>query len=317
MSLTLEAISLYLRLVEKPFLARAKDPVAVRAAFERTAARWFHAPADTNVIEDRIEGPAGPIAVDWLSRGRPDRRSVVIYFHGGAYMMGSRATHRALCATLAGAAAARVIAPEYRLAPEHPFPAAIEDALAVYRGLLNTGYAAERISFAGDSAGGGIAFALLVAAREEGLPDPACVVGFSPWLDLTMTQPSLKRNARRDPLLPAARFREVADYYLAGADPTQPRVSPLFATIPNPPPMLIQASRIEILADESEAMATRWREAGGDARLEWWRRAPHAWQIFAGRMREADEALARAGGFIAQKIGAGGGDDEEDLGFSE
>lgn len=302
MSLRLAAISLYLRLAQKPKLARVRDPQRVRDGFERIAKRWFRPPADTNVIADRLDGPAGPIPVDWISRKRPDRRAVVIYMHGGAYIMGSRATHRHIGAWLSGKSRARVIMPDYRIAPEHPFPAAVDDVFSVYQTLLATGYDPSRIALAGDSAGGGLAFATLLKARDAGLPDPGCVVGFSPWLDLTMTQGSLKRNARRDPLLPANRFRDVTAFYLNGADPAHPYASPLLGDVSNPPPALIQASRIELLADEAEAMADKWREAGGDVRLEWWRSAPHAWHIFAGVAPEADDALSRAGRFIRAKI---------------
>ena len=302
MSLRLAAISLYLRFAQKPQLSRARDPRQVREGFERIAARWFRAPADTNVIADRLDGPAGPIPIDWISRKRPDRHAVIIYFHGGAYIMGSRATHRHIGAWLSGKSGARVIMPEYRVAPEDPFPAAIDDAFSIYKTLLETGYDPSRIALAGDSAGGGLAFATFLRARAEGLPDPGCIVGFSPWLDLTMTQPSLKRNARRDPLLPPSRFRDVTRFYLNGADPTLPYASPLLGDLSNPPPALIQSSRIEILADEAEAMAEKWREAGGDIRLEWWRSAPHAWHIFAGIAPEADDAIARAARFIRDKL---------------
>ncbi|MEM7267720.1 MAG: alpha/beta hydrolase [Pseudomonadota bacterium] len=304
MSLRLSAISLFLRLRHKPRLARAREPKMVRDGFERVARRWFHAPRGSNIIEDRLDAPNGPIQVDWISRKRPDRRAVVIYYHGGAYLMGSRRTHRHVGAWLAGYARARVLMPEYRVAPENPFPAATDDALACYRAVLDAGYEADRIALAGDSAGGGLAFATLIRAREEGLPDPACVIGFSPWLDLTATQNSLKRNARRDPLLPANRFREVVEFYLDGADPTHPHASPLHADIPNPPPALIQASRIEILADEADAMAEKWREAGGDMRIEWLRNAPHAWHVFAGIAPEATTSLRRAGHFIRDKLKA-------------
>lgn len=312
MSVRLAAISLYLRLAQKPQLARARDPQRVRDGFERIAKRWFRAPADTNVISDRLDGPAGPISVDWITRKRPDRRAVIIYLHGGAYIMGSRSTHRHIGAWLSGKSRARVVMPEYRVAPEHPFPAALEDAFAVYKTLIETGYDPSRIALAGDSAGGGLAFATFLKARAEGLPDPGCIVGFSPWLDLTMTRPSIMRNARRDPLLPANRFREVTELYLNGADPAQPFASPLLAEITNPPPALIQASRIEILADEAEAMSEKWREAGGDVRLEWWRSAPHAWHIFAGIAPEADDAIARAGSFVRAKIAPEAEVDDED-----
>lgn len=306
MSVRLAAISLYLRLAQKPRLAKIAGPIEAREMFEKTAARAFRAPRDANVIPDRIDGPAGPIPVEWISRGRPDRRAVTIYFHGGAYAMGSLATHRHLCATLAGHTGARVLAPEYRLAPETRWPGAVDDALACYKGLLAAGYAAECIAFAGDSAGGGLAFATLVAARAEGLPDPACIAAFSPWVDLTLSQKSLKRNARSDPLLPASRLVETRDYYVSAADAGRPTASPLFADLPSPPPVLIQASRIELLEDEAAAMAEKLREAGGDVRIEWFAKAPHAWQLFCGLAPEADEALRRAGVFIGRRIVDGG-----------
>ncbi|WP_340107524.1 alpha/beta hydrolase [Pikeienuella sp. HZG-20] len=303
MSFRLAGISLFLRLVEKPRLARMKSPMDARAAFERAAARIFRTPPDANLFADRIRGPAGDIPIEWVSRGRPDRRSVVLYLHGGAYMMGSPATHRHLAARLAGHSEARALVPAYRLAPETRWPGAVEDALSCYRELLNAGYDAGRIAFAGDSAGGGLAFATLIAAREAGLPDPACIAAFSPWIDLTLSRKSLRRNARSDPMLPASRVAEARDLYVSAADAGAATASPLLAAIPSPPPVLIQASRIELLEDEAAEMAEKLREAGGDVRLEWFARTPHAMQIFCGLIPEADKALVRAGAFIRSKLG--------------
>lgn len=302
MSLRLAALSLYLRLIEKPRLARTTDPLVARASFERTAARAFTMPTDANVIEARIEGPGGPIPIEWVSKGRPDRHSVIIYLHGGAYIMGSIATHRHLAAAIGGHSCARVLLPDYRRGPEHRWPCAVEDALACYQNLLDTGYDAARIAFAGDSAGGGLAFATLVAARAAGLPDPACIVAFSPWVDLTLSSKSLQRNARSDPMLPTSRMVETRDFYVSAAKATEPTASPLFADIPSPPPTLIQASRLELLEDEAMSMAEKLRAAGGDVRLEWFRKAPHAWQIFVGTIPEADDAVSRAGAFIRGKL---------------
>lgn len=304
MSLRLAALSLYLRLVEKPRLARIKEPSEARALFEKTAARLFRMPSDANRFSARIQGEAGDIPVEWVSRGRPHRHSVVLYLHGGAYIMGSPATHRHLAARLVGHAKARALVPAYRLAPETRWPGAVEDALLCYRTLLDTGYDARRIAFSGDSAGGGLAFATLIAARDAGLPDPACIAVFSPWLDLTLSRKSLRRNARSDPMLPVSRVAEARDSYISAAEAGAATASPLFASIPAPPPVLIQASRIELLEDESAEMAEKLREAGGDVRLEWFARAPHAMQIFCGLIPEADKALARAGRFIYSKIGA-------------
>ena len=298
MSFSMTAISTYLRLFHKPMLARAEDPRAVRAGLERIAARWFRTPPEAHVSDVRIEGPGGPIPAEWVSHGRADRRAVVIYLHGGAYIMGSAAVYRHVCAALSGYAGVRVIAPDYRLAPESPHPAAVQDAVAVYRHLLDSGYAADKIGFAGDSAGGGLCFALLIAAREAGLPDPKCIAAFCPWVDLTMEQSSIRRNARKDPLLPASRFEDAREFYMQGGDYRAPTASPLLADIPAPPPTLIQASRIELLEDEAAEMADKLRAAGGDVRLEWWRKTPHSWHLFVGMAPESREASKRAGAFI-------------------
>jgi len=228
---------------------------------------------------------------------------VILYLHGGAYLAGSIRTHRHLAAYLAGAAGVRAVLPDYRLAPEHAFPAALDDALCVYRHLLASGYESRQIALAGDSAGGGLVFSLLLKAAEQGLPGPACVVAFSPWTDMTMTRPSLRRNARRDMMLPVRRFREVVSHTLQGAMTTDPLASPVYGEYDNPPPALITASKSEILRDDAVAMADRLREAGGDVALELWKDMPNAWPLFAGLVSEAGITVERAGRFIARHLG--------------
>ncbi len=305
-SFRLRLLSLFLRLVVKTALGLMKTPQALRAHFERNAARMFRPPEDANFVADTIrrEGDGTLIEALWASRGRPDRRRVILYLHGGAYLAGSIRTHRHLAAYLAGAAGVRAVLPDYRLAPEHPFPAALEDALCVYRHLLASGYEARHIALAGDSAGGGLAFSLLLKAAEQGLPRPACVVAFSPWTDMTMTRPSLRRNARRDMMLPVRRFREVVSFYLQGAMTTDPLASPVYGAYDNPPPALITASKSEILRDDAVAMADRLREAGGDVALELWKDMPSAWPLFVGTVSEAGITVDRAGRFIALQLGA-------------
>lgn len=306
MSLRLRVISAYLRIAQKRRLKRMKTPEEARARFRKSAAFFFSTPPDARRAEARAAGDGGhDIPLDWISVGRANRRDVILYFHGGAFIMGSRETHRHLAAALARESGARVCVPEYRLAPEHPFPAAVEDAAAVYAHLLDSGYRPDRIAFAGESAGGGLVFAALLEGRARGLPDPACLVAFSPWADMTMRAGSLKRNARRESLLPASRFGEVAAFYLGGADPADPRASPVLAQFdPAPPPTLIQASRSEILEDDASAMMEALRSAGGDVRIEWRRRAPHAWQMYVGRAPEADASLRSAARFIVEKFAA-------------
>jgi monoterpene epsilon-lactone hydrolase len=313
-SLRLRLLSLVLRLVVKTGLGWIKTPQAMRAHFERDARRLFKAPDDANFVTDAIrrndDGPGNgaPIEALWASRGRPDRRKVILYLHGGAFLAGSIRTHRHLAAYLAGAAGVRTILPEYRLAPEHPFPAALDDAFTVYKHLLASGYEARQIALAGDSAGGGLVFSLLLKCAEHGLPRPACVVAFSPWADMTMTRGSLRRNALRDMMLPVRRFPEVVSYYLQGASNTDPLVSPVYGEYVDPPPAMITASKTEILRDDAVAMADRLRAAGGDVALELWKDMPHAWPFFAGMVVEADRTVARAGQFIARHLGAAAAD---------
>ncbi|HSF96044.1 MAG TPA: alpha/beta hydrolase [Thermohalobaculum sp.] len=319
-SFRLLLLNAFLRLVVKNALAVTKTPQQMRDQFERTAARLFRAPEDANFVADTIRrngngepsGPSGSggglIEAVWASRGRPDRRRVILYLHGGAYLAGSSRTHRHLGAWLAGAAGVRALLPDYRLAPEHPFPAGLDDALIAYRHLLESGYSAQNIALAGDSAGGGLIFALLLKLRAEGRPDPACLVAFSPWLDMTMTRGSLRRNARRDVLLPVRRFREVVTHYLQGTMTTEPLASPIYGEFPDPPPTQIMVSKSEILRDDGVAMADKLRAAGGDVALELWKDMPHAWQIFAGMLPEADTAVEQAGQFIARHLRPEAGD---------
>ncbi len=302
-SLRLRLLNLSLRLLVKTSLGWIRRPETMRARFERDARRLFRAPEDANFVPETIRREGnGIMEALWASRGRPDRHRVILYLHGGAYIAGSPRTHRHLGAWLAGAAGARALLPDYRLAPEHGFPAAVDDALAAYRHLLDSGHAGARIALAGDSAGGGLVFALLLAIAREGLPRPASALAFSPWTDLTMTRPSLAGNARRDVMLPVGRFAEVAGLYLQGAAPDDPLASPVLGAWTDPPPALIAASKSEVLRDDAVAMAERLRAAGGDVTLELWQDMPHAWPLFAGLIPEADETVARAGAFIARHM---------------
>ncbi len=303
MRLRVRLLNLWLRFTTKRALNRMKSPDEMRVKMERDAERFFSMPEGAHELSEFIRRPDGSaIESLWLSRKRPDRHRVILYFHGGAYIAGSPRTHRHLAASLAGAAGARSILPGYRLAPEHPFPAALDDAVLVYSHLLDVGYAPQRIAIAGDSAGGGLAFALALKLMDAGVPLPAALVGFSPWTDLTGRAESLTRNALRDAMLPARRLPEVVEYYLGGHPHGDPLASPMLGTWRAPPPALIMASRSEILLDDAVGMAETLRNAGGDVALELWKGLPHAWPIFAGMLSEADAAIENAGRFLERHM---------------
>lgn len=307
MSLRLILFNLALRVTMKRKLARLSTPEEMRALFEQQAAHLLCGPRGAQVIAERIPrdtdaaDPGGRwIEALWCSAGRPDRHRVILYLHGGAFIAGSSATHWRLAAALGRAGGARVLVPDYRLAPEHPLPAATDDALTAYRFLLGRGIAPGRIALAGDSAGGGLAFLLAARIEREGLPPPAAIVAFSPWTDLGCTGESLARNARRDPMLPAGRVREASALARGPRPGDDPEVSALHAPLKAPPPSLIFAGRDEILVDDARGMARALGQSGGDVRLEIWPRVPHGWPLFYGWIPEAKSALALAGAFVAR-----------------
>lgn len=295
MSLRLEALNLWLRLVEKPYLARVREPEAARARLERSARLLFRPPPEIETETARL----GALRVVRARRRGTRPRRGLLYLHGGAFLMGSPETHLALAARLALAAEAEAALPDYRLAPEHGFPAALEDCLRAYEDALER--APEGVAAAGDSAGGGLVFSLLVDARSAGLPDPRRLLAFSPWTDMTLSGASWRRNARVEAMLPIERAAEVVEWRLRGHDPRDPRVSPLFARFDRPPPpTLIQVGRRELLASDGEGMAEALRAAGGEVRLEPTGRAPHAIQLAWAHVPEARAATDRAGAFLKE-----------------
>lgn len=305
MSLRLALFNIALRFSVKRRLARLQTPAEMRRLFEDQARHMLRGPEAAHVSAERIPRP-GPepaerwIDARWCSAGRPDRHRAILYLHGGAFIAGSMQTHWRLAAALGETAAARVLLPEYRLAPEHPLPAATEDALAAYRFLLSKGLRAERIALAGDSAGGGLCFLLAARLEREGLPRPAAIVAFSPWTDLGCSGESIQRNARRDPMLPATRILEASAMARGPHAADDPEVSAVHAGLAAPPPTLIFAGRDEILVDDARTMARSLTAAGGDVRLEIWPRVPHGWPIFQGWIPQAQATLEIAGAYIAR-----------------
>lgn len=246
----------------------------------------------------------GGVLAEWVVAVGADTGRVLLYLHGGAYQIGSPATHRRMVALVSGAAQARVLSVDYRLAPEHPFPAAVDDAVAAYRWLLAAGTDPAVIAIAGDSAGGGLALAALVALRDAGEPMPAAAVVLSPWTDLALTGASMQTRAAVDVMIKPAGMAETAETYLAGQDPRHPYASPLYADLHGLPPVLVHVGDAEVILDDSTRLAARARDHGVDVTLEVWDEMPHVWHAFAGLLPEADQAIERIGSWLAQRVPA-------------
>ena len=246
---------------------------------------------------------AGGVAADLITTPASDHDRHVLFLHGGGFIIGSPALYRHVTWRIATTARARVLAVDYRLAPEHPFPAALDDALTAYRWLLGQGADPRRIAVMGDSAGGGLVFSLMLRLRDEGSPLPAAAAALSPWTDLALTGPTLTSNAAADPLLNAEDPMHFVQDYLAGADPRTPYASPLYGDPAGLPPTLIQVGSDEVLRDDAVRMADRMRDAGCQVELEIWRRMPHVWHAFVPLIPEAKRAIERIGTFLQSRTG--------------
>src|ERR1700720_693884 len=241
---------------------------------------------------------AGGVPAEWIVPPNAASDRVILYLHGGGYVMGSINTHRAMVARIARASQARALALDYRLAPEHPFPAAVEDATAAYRWLLAQGYKPGKIVIAGDSAGGGLTLAALLAIRDAGLPMPAGAVPISPWTDLEGTGESVRTRAARDVMVTQDNLAHSAKQYYGTHDPKDPLVSPVHADFRGLPPMLIHVGDAEILLDDATRVAKSAKAAGVDVELEVWDDMPHVWHVFAKILPEGQQAIDKIGKFV-------------------
>jgi monoterpene epsilon-lactone hydrolase len=292
-SLRAELVRLGLRLAFKRSSTQA-DVAAVRRRLAMFGYLVPKPPRDTQVSRLDLDGvPAVQVATP---KSRADRH--LLYLHGGGHMSGSPGIYRDFIWRLANATSARVTILDHRLAPEHPFPAALDDAVTAYRRLLSDGIDPRRTVIAGESSGGGLTLSTLMRVRDEGVPLPAGAVALSPWTDLALTGASLRTNARADPMIRSDEAPRLAALYLAGADPRLPYASPLYGDPTDLPPMLIQVGSDEVLLDDSVRMAERLRDVGCQVEIEVWPRMPHAWQLWARVIPEANAAIARIGAFV-------------------
>jgi epsilon-lactone hydrolase len=253
-----------------------------------------------------------PIIVNGVSCERMTPPNAVgnrtlLYVHGGGYVIGSPAEYRDVVPRIARASQACAVAVDYRLAPENPHPAAVEDAVSVYRGLLNQGVQSHEIVVAGDSAGGGLTVATCIAARDAGLPLPAAAVCISPWVDLEGIGASMLANHDRDPLVKKELVLGMAQAYLGGQNPRTPLAAPLYADLRGLPPLLIQVGTSETLLDDARRLAERAKAAGVDTTLEEWPDMIHVWHLFGSFLREAQEASDRIGEFVKERTGQAAG----------
>jgi acetyl esterase/lipase len=243
---------------------------------------------------------AGGIAAEWIVPPNAAEDRAILYLHGGGYVMGSINTHRAMIARIARASQARALAIDYRLAPEHPFPAAVEDATAAYRWLLAQGYKPGKIVISGDSAGGGLALAALLALRDAGAPLPAAAVPISPWTDMEGTGESVKTKAPKDPMTEIGGLHRMAKMYLNGQDSKNPLAAPLYGDYRGLPPMLIQAGEAEILMDDATRVAERAKASGVKVDLEIWDNMMHVWHVFAKILPEGQQAIDKIGRYVIE-----------------
>jgi acetyl esterase/lipase len=255
-------------------------------------------PADVTVTATAVGGvPAAEITVDGI-----EPRHVVLYFHGGVYVMGDAFLAAELASQVGRRTDAKVVSVDYRLGPEHPYPAAVDDALAVYEAVLRDGVAPGEIVFAGESAGGGLAVATLVNARDHGLPLPAAAFVMSPYADLTLAGASMEAKAAVDPLLSRAALVARIPDYTAGQDAALPLISPVFADLSGLPPLIIQAGNHEVLLDDAVRLAQRAAAADVEVTLEITPGVPHVFQAYHAILDEATAALDRAGQLLSAHL---------------
>ena len=242
------------------------------------------------------------ISAEWVCASEAHEDRVILFLHGGGYTMCSPNTHREMAAYISMASGAKVLLPDYRLAPEHPFPAALEDATSAYHWLLDTGLTGENIAIAGDSAGGGLSIATSISLRDAGGQAPASIACIAPWTDLEMSGDSIKTNAEIEPMLNLQSMNNMASGYIGDADPRSPLISPLYADLKGIPPLLIHVGSDEMLLDDSKRIAEKAKSAEVDVTLKIYDKMWHVFHMYAKFMPEAKDALEHIGSFIRHRF---------------
>ena len=264
-----------------------------RARYEKLAAVLGGAP---DAKCEKVD--AGGVAAEWVAAPGFDPERSVLYLHGGGYAIGSISTHRRMAYDISAACGARVLVIDYRLAPEHPFPAAVDDAAKAWRWLLQQGFRPSRLSIAGDSAGGGLTIATLVNLRDLKLALPACAVAISPWVDLEGIGNSMTARSAQDPMVQKDGLLWMADMYLNGKDAKTPLAAPLHADLKGLPPVLIQVGSAETLLDDATRIAEKMHTAGVEVRLAVWPNMVHVFPFFAPVLSEGRDGCLEIGTFI-------------------
>ncbi|QLC25671.1 alpha/beta hydrolase [Parasphingopyxis algicola] len=266
-----------------------------RGAMEQMAAAFPFQAQHSEAVE------MGGVSCEWIWDDTARDDVVLLYFHGGGYCLGSIATHRNLIAALAKAAGVRALAVDYRLAPENPFPAAVEDAVAVYTALLEQGRDPSKIAVAGDSAGGGLSLALMLSARERDMPQPTCAALLSPWTDMRAAGESFQTRRDADPMIVRDRLLVMVGRYVGAASTADPLVSPVLADLSGLAPLLIHAGDAELLLSDSTDLAKRAEAAGVDVEIKVWDDMVHVFQAFYPLVDEGRESIAEIGAFIRER----------------
>lgn len=272
-------------------------PVDVKRRREDMELMSFKAKDDIDVESVTVS----EMAAEWVRAPECRVDRAILYLHGGGYVVGSPATHRSLAGEISRVSQAPALVIDYRLAPESPFPAAVEDGVRAYRWMLAQGYEPNQLAIAGDSAGGGLTVATLVAARDAGLPMPRSAVCISPWSDMTCSNPSYKTRAEADPMITPAGIAHMASLYLGGAEATDPLASPNYADLSGLPALLIHVGSDEILVDDATTLDANARAAGVASTLEVWDDMIHVWHAFHPMLEEGKQGIARVGLFLTQQ----------------